>query len=577
MSPSPAFQRIQQLFADEQCVLLDGGVGTELRRAGIKNHPLSDNQLWGTGALYYAPDTVLEVHRRYVEAQCDVITTNTWAILNAPELETHSTTGAGSPRHWLDAARLGIQLARQAVASAGQTGNTAVAFSINGDINSPDRQETIGLLARVLEESPPDLILMETLSLLHDNLYPAIQTILDTGLPVWLSFRRCRHGVCGVHGQHWGGPEGDLFGRAADRFEQMGVSALMINCLPADHVSGMIPWLRDFTGMPLGAYPNLGRYLDPGWKFDAETGPDQYANMASQWRSEGAQIVGGCCGVTPDHMAAVAKTLAGSRPGGRAVTVAGHDMAPSIDIDLPSATAPWLDQQGRNLYPLQMPDLRIEPGVFEPTEGSFLIWKHLYRNGTGDGQRCLDIGCGCGILTVQLALNGAEHVHAIDVQQEAAANTMANAYRNNVSDRVRAVAEDLYTFSLAERCDVIVASLYQVPVDPYGEVTGHRPVDFWGRNLVDHLISILPDLLAPGGVAYLMQLSILGQARTAQLLEAAGLQAKVIDFDTFGFGPVFTNSIEHIREVEQLSDAYHLTFENTEVMVAYLLEVTHNT
>ena len=47
-------------------------------------------------------------------------------------------------------------------------------------------------------------------------------TLLDTGLPVWLSFRRCRHGVCGVYGEHWGGPEGDAFGRAARRFEEMG-------------------------------------------------------------------------------------------------------------------------------------------------------------------------------------------------------------------------------------------------------------------------------------------------------------------------------------------------------------------
>ena len=47
MSLSPAFQRIQQLFADEQCVLLDGGVGTELRRAGIKNRPLSDTNCGG--------------------------------------------------------------------------------------------------------------------------------------------------------------------------------------------------------------------------------------------------------------------------------------------------------------------------------------------------------------------------------------------------------------------------------------------------------------------------------------------------------------------------------------------------
>ena len=97
------------------------------------------------------------------------------------------------------------------------------------------------------------------MSLIRDDFtFRAVEAALETGLPVWLSFRRCRHGVCGVYGQHWGGPEGDLFGRTAKRFEELGVSALLINCLPPDHVEGMLPWLRDFTDLPLGVYPNLG-------------------------------------------------------------------------------------------------------------------------------------------------------------------------------------------------------------------------------------------------------------------------------------------------------------------------------
>ena len=85
-------------------------------------------------------------------------------------------------------------------------------------------------------------------------------------------FRRCRHGLCGVYGEHWGGPEGDAFGRAARRFEQMGVRALLINCIPPDHVAGMVSYLRDFVDLPLGVYPNLGYYTDRGWRFDPGVG-----------------------------------------------------------------------------------------------------------------------------------------------------------------------------------------------------------------------------------------------------------------------------------------------------------------
>jgi 23S rRNA G2069 N7-methylase RlmK/C1962 C5-methylase RlmI len=172
-----------------------------------------------------------------------------------------------------------------------------------------------------------------------------------------------------------------------------------------------------------------------------------------------------------------------------------------------------------------------------------------------------------------MALNGAEHVHAIDIQREAVANTLANAFRNGVSDHVSGADVDLYSFMPEEKYDVIVASLYQMPVDPMGEITGHRAVDFWGRNLLDHLIWMLPNTLADGGTAYIMQVSILSQLQTAQKLEEAGLSCKVIDFAFFHFSPIFYENMAQIEHVEQISDAYHLKFSGADVMVMYLLEV----
>ena len=106
---------------------------------------------------------------------------------------------------------------------------------------------------------------------------------------MWLSFRRCRHGLCGIYGQHWGGPEGDAFGRAARRFEEMGVAALLINCIPPDHVAGMVSYLRDFTDLPLGVYPNLGYYSDRGWRFTPGVGGEEYAEMALRWPSRASR------------------------------------------------------------------------------------------------------------------------------------------------------------------------------------------------------------------------------------------------------------------------------------------------
>ena len=238
------YAHVERLLAEERAVILDGGVATELQRLRpLRGEPGPDPELWGTWGLYRAPGAVKEVHARYVAAGCDVISTDTWSILSAPAADARA---ADEPTHWMDVARLGVRLAREAIAEAGRDGECAVAFAISEDVNSPEREATVELLARVLEEEPPDLVLLETLTLLREpGTFEAVGRLLETGLPVWLSFRRCRHGVCGVFGQHWGPPEGDAFGRAARRFEELGVAALAINCLPVDHVPGMLSWLRD--------------------------------------------------------------------------------------------------------------------------------------------------------------------------------------------------------------------------------------------------------------------------------------------------------------------------------------------
>jgi S-methylmethionine-dependent homocysteine/selenocysteine methylase/SAM-dependent methyltransferase len=558
-------------------VLLDGGLGTELP---IARGSKLDEKLWGTRALIESPDAVLDVHRGYLDAGCDVLSTNTWGLASAlasdgPRLwDDHDRD---RPVHWMDVGRRGLRLARQAVRERGREGQTAVAFSLNGDVDSEEGSETVELLGRLFadEPEPPDLVLLETLSLVTPTLDRAIEGLLATGIPLWLSFRRCRHGLCGIYGQHWGGPEGDAFGRAARRFEEMGVSALLINCIPPDHVEGMVSYLRDFTDLPLGVYPNLGYFSDRGWRFTPGVGGEEYAEMALRWREEGAQIIGGCCGVRPEHIAAAGKRLKGTKPGHTRPLL---DLEPATNGATATAIAPpgpWTDRRRRRLYPLPFPDLSVEPGVAQPSEASYMTWRYVFDESIGAHQRCLDVGCGTGILAVQLALNGADHVHAIDIDDRAVANALANAFRNDVSDRLTAETVDLFPWVPEERYEVIVASLYQKPTDPFERLSSHRVPDYWGRNLVDQLIAKLPEALAPEGVAYVVQLSILSQQRTAELLAEHGLVGHPVDYTMFSFPSDQQESRAQIGRVEELSDAYHLTVGEQEVIVAYLLEIRH--
>src|SRR5438034_9613295 len=88
---SDVYAGVEEVIDAEEGVVLDGGVATGLQRLRTGASP--DPELWGTWALYRAPRAVLDVHRRYAETGCHVVSTNTWSILSAPELEARGSPG----------------------------------------------------------------------------------------------------------------------------------------------------------------------------------------------------------------------------------------------------------------------------------------------------------------------------------------------------------------------------------------------------------------------------------------------------------------------------------------------------
>src|SRR5690349_11198197 len=105
--PVETYDQVATAIADQRCVILDGGIATELSHAHGQDH----ERLWGIEALASMPDEVRDVHRRYVDAGVDVITTNTWSLPSVLEGESTIQREQHRPVHWMEIARRGVSVA----------------------------------------------------------------------------------------------------------------------------------------------------------------------------------------------------------------------------------------------------------------------------------------------------------------------------------------------------------------------------------------------------------------------------------------------------------------------------------
>ena len=326
---SPTYRRIDARLKAGDIVVLDGGIGSELQDVGYPESPKDRpaNYTWGSIAIHEAPEKLIEVHRRYAETGADVLETHTfalnrvWAAIQEGRVDL--------PRDaWKDMALESVRLVREGARRAGRD-DIAVAFACRTQDWPADQQhkahdyegyyvpldmETYlkplaNLLGSADAESKPDLILMEIQSWIPEDLeFPDYQVFLDTGIPLWIAYRRTIGKLVGVEGETII-EDGDRFGRAARKFEEMGAAAVLVNCLPPGQIAGVGNWLRKFTDLPLGAYPNMGKYLDYEWDWSTCETPEQIVEMARGWAREDIQIVGGCCGARPAHIRGLVETF----------------------------------------------------------------------------------------------------------------------------------------------------------------------------------------------------------------------------------------------------------------------------
>jgi homocysteine S-methyltransferase len=295
-------------------------MGTELARRGVA----CGLPLWSARALRAAPEVVLAIHTDEVAAGAEVLTTNTF--------RTHRRTLAKEGRGSEAAALTGkaVLLAREAARSAGRNIYVVGSISPLEDCYRPDLVPVDSELAaehaeqaETLSAAGVDGLLVETQNTVRE-LFAAAVAAKRTGLPVIASMITDGEGRL---------LSGEPISDAVRALSDLSPDILSINCVPARRLGADLSRLASAApGSGLGAYGNLGPPSDgAGLIFADEIDPKKYAQFAAEWVSIGARIVGGCCGTTSAHTAALA-TLLNRRSAGDA---SRGDRAQAISIASP--------------------------------------------------------------------------------------------------------------------------------------------------------------------------------------------------------------------------------------------------
>lgn len=320
-------------IAKERILVLDGAMGTMLQRRKLTEADYRGDRFKGANSDLKGnhdilnitrPDVILAVHKEYLDAGADIIETNTFSGTWISQADYHLESAVH------DINREGAKLARQAADDytvqdpskprfvAGAIGPTNRTASLSPDVNRPDfRNITFDELkdaykeqARGLVEGGADLLLIETV---FDTLNAKAAAFgvyelfdeLGEEWPIMISGT-----ITDLSGRTLSGQTTEAFWNSLRHTKPFSVG---LNCaFGAEQMRAYIAELSRVADVPVSAYPNAGL---PNQFGEYDEPPHKTAGHLREWAEHGlVNIVGGCCGTTPEHIRAIADSVKGVKP-----------------------------------------------------------------------------------------------------------------------------------------------------------------------------------------------------------------------------------------------------------------------
>nr|WP_314494266.1 homocysteine S-methyltransferase family protein [uncultured Pseudomonas sp.] len=298
-------------MSERPLIILDGGMGRELQRRGA---PFRQPE-WSALALSEAPEAVVAVHSAYIEAGASVITSNSYAVVPFHIGEARfAAEGQALAATAGQLARAAADIGAQPVRVAGSL--PPLFGSYRPDLYTAERVDEV--LTPLLRGLAPyvDLWLAETQSAIAE--VQAIRARLpQDGKPFWVSFTLQDEDTDETPRLRSGEP----VSAAAEAVAELGVQTLLFNCSQPEVIGAAIDAAKAVFER-LGADIAIGAYANafPPQPKDAtandgldelrdDLDPPGYLRWTQNWRARGASLLGGCCGIGPEHIAQLKANL----------------------------------------------------------------------------------------------------------------------------------------------------------------------------------------------------------------------------------------------------------------------------
>lgn len=299
-----SYEKIMKKVANGNVIVLDSGISTELERRGAK---MRDTQ-WSGSVSIEAFDLLVDTHKAYIDAGADVITVNSYA---SSRLVLDNTK---SEENFKEINRKNIEAALEAREKSGvkdiliagsishqaswQRDGTRVKAQIETQIPDCELHDAFNEMIGFHENGGVDFLLLEMMNIPY-RMKPLFDCVSLSRLPVWCGFSAKRKTenseITSWHDENISFEE--IVKLSLDyNFDVLGIMHTSV-----DLISDCIQIIKKHHSGAVMAYPDSGYFKSPNWQFSEVISPSELIEFALPWVDNGANIIGGCCGLGPEH------------------------------------------------------------------------------------------------------------------------------------------------------------------------------------------------------------------------------------------------------------------------------------